>query len=86
MLTVFIVNAILVLIVRRVYFSPLSKNPVPKLAALTSFYYTFLEFRGDRHLFVDKLHGKYGPIIRIGPYYVSIPDPAAVEEIYGVGS
>ena len=86
MLATIVAIAVLAFILQRVYFHPLSKIPGPKLAALTSFYYTFHEFRGDRHFFIDKLHRKYGAIVRIGPSYVSCSDPAAVKEIYGVGS
>src|SRR5271156_5155469 len=86
MLTVFLAIAILGLAIRRLYFSPLSKVPGPKLAAVSTLYYTFHEFYGDRHFFIDRLHHKYGPLVRIGPNYVSISEPSAVKEIYGVGS
>ena len=86
MLATIVVIAVLAFILQRVYFHPLSKIPGPKLAALTSLYYTFHEFRGDRHFFINNLHRKYGAIVRIGPSYVSCSDPAAVKEIYGVGS
>ena len=86
MLVLIIAIAAFAFVLRRVYFSTLSKIPGPKLAALTSLYYTAHEFKGDRHLFVDKLHQQYGPMVRIGPNYISISDPAAIKEIYGVGS
>jgi hypothetical protein len=86
MLSVILTFALFAVVIRRLYFSPLSKIPGPILAAITSLYYTFHEFCGDRHIFIDGLHRKYGPIVRIGPNYVSISDPAAVKEIYGVGS
>jgi hypothetical protein len=86
MLAVIIAIAAFAFVIRRVFFSPLSNIPGPKLTALTSLYYTFHEFKGDRYLFIDKLHHIYGPIVRIAPNYVSLSDPAAVKEIYGVGS
>jgi hypothetical protein len=86
MLPFIVAVVILAIAIRRLYFHPLSKVPGPKLAAVTSLYYTFHEFRGDRHFFVDRLHRRYGPIVRIGPNYISASDPAAVKEIYGVGS
>jgi len=86
MLATVVAIAVLAFIIKRVYFHPLSNIPGPKLAALTSLYYTFHEFRGDRHFFIDKLHRKYGEIVRIVPSYVSCADPAAIKEIYGVGS
>lgn len=86
MLSTLLLIVLILFFIRRVYFSPLTKIPGPKLAALTSLYYTYHEFKGDRHLFIDSLHHKYGPIVRIGPNYVAISDTAAVKEIYGVGS
>ena len=64
MLGTIVAIAVLAFILQRVYFHPLSKIPGPKLAALTSLYYTFHEFRGDRHFFIDKLHRKYGHSVR----------------------
>ena len=86
MLSIFILIIFAIYAIRRAYFGPLSRIPGPKVAALTSLYYTYHEFKGDRHIFIDSLHHKYGPLVRIGPNYVSISDPAAVREIYGVGS
>ena len=80
------VVAVTALVIYRIYFTQLSKIPGPKLAALTSLYYTFHEFQGDRQFFINALHKKYGPIVRIGSDYVSISDPTVVKEIYGVGS
>lgn len=63
--------------VYRLYFSPISHIPGPKLAALTlwyEFYYDVIV--GGQYTFhIAKLHDKYGPIIRINPYEVHVSDP-----------
>lgn len=52
----------------RVYFSPLSKFPGPKLAAASSwyeFYYEFIYKGGSQFAFhIDELHQEYGTTIK----------------------
>jgi hypothetical protein len=68
--------------VRRLYFSPLSKLPGPKSAALTKLW-DANEFRvGRASVTRKKLHAQYGDIIRIGPNEVSINNVDAVAKIY----
>ncbi|KAF3483738.1 cyrochrome P450 [Arthroderma uncinatum] len=66
----------------QVWFSPLSRFPGPKIAAITylyEFYYDAI-LKG-RYIFkVKELHKKYGPIIRISPQELHINDP----HFYGV--
>ncbi|KAJ3544300.1 hypothetical protein NM208_g3131 [Fusarium decemcellulare] len=71
----------------RLYLSPLSKIPRPKLAALTTWYeYYYDVFLPGQYVFkIKKLHEHYGPIIRITPDEVSFSDPGAVDIIYAPG-
>lgn len=68
----------------RIYFSPLSHIPGPKLAAATilyEFYYDVI--LGGQYTFkIIKLHKTYGPIIRISPHEVHIADPDYYIELY----
>ncbi|KAM5431408.1 hypothetical protein MferCBS31731_007894 [Microsporum ferrugineum] len=65
-------------------FSPLSKFPGPKIAAVTylyEFYYDAI-LKG-RYIFkVKELHKKYGPIIRISPREIHIDDPHFYSILY----
>ncbi|KAL1989662.1 hypothetical protein VTN49DRAFT_6859 [Thermomyces lanuginosus] len=72
------------LVVYRLYFSPLSKFPGPKLAAATllyEFYYDVVR-RGQYTFKIKELHKQYGPIIRISPYELHVNDPAFYETLY----
>lgn len=68
----------------RLYFSPISHIPGPKLAALTwayEFYYDIV--LGGKYVFkIIELHKKYGPIIRINPEEVHVGDPEFFPVLY----
>ena len=66
--------------------SPLSRVPGPKVAALTSWYLDSLYWKETGCPFVEELHRKYGPIVRVGPNEVVVNDPEQVQVIYGVRS
>ncbi|OJJ51796.1 hypothetical protein ASPZODRAFT_149003 [Penicilliopsis zonata CBS 506.65] len=68
----------------RLYFHPLHVFPGPKIAAVTSLYQFFHDgIRGGRYLWeVEKMHEKYGPIVRINPHELHIKDPQYFDTIY----
>ncbi|KAF2195494.1 putative cytochrome P450 [Zopfia rhizophila CBS 207.26] len=77
---------IITLFLYRVYFSPLSHIPGSKLAAATSwysFYFDALKI-GRYFVEVEKIHRKYGPIVRITPTEIHIDDPTFFNELYNV--
>ncbi|KZT51464.1 cytochrome P450 [Calocera cornea HHB12733] len=76
--------AIVGYVVKQRIFHPLSKYGGPFLASLTDLWSTYLAYRGDWHVVMDRLHKKYGPIVRIAPNEVSISDPAAMKVIYSI--
>ncbi|KAK4243558.1 cytochrome P450 [Corynascus novoguineensis] len=61
----------------RACLSPLSRIPGPKLAAITYWYETYYEvYKGGQYFrMIDKMHAKYGPIVRITPNEVHFEDP-----------
>ncbi|KAK3693065.1 cytochrome P450 [Podospora appendiculata] len=70
--------------IRRVWFSPLSKFPGPKFAALTlwnEFYWDVVK-RGTFMWKIEEMHKKYGPIVRINPFEIHILDPDYYNELY----
>ncbi|RWA09879.1 hypothetical protein EKO27_g5244 [Xylaria grammica] len=71
----------------RLYFSPLSSIPGPKLAALTYWYEFYYDgYKGGKYTFkVKEFHEKYGPIVRINPHHVHINDIDFYDTIYAPG-
>ena len=68
----------------RLYFSPISSFPGPKLAALTlwyEFYYDVI-LEGQYTFHLRDLHARYGPIIRINPYELHVSDSNFYEKLY----
>ncbi|KAF8165173.1 cytochrome P450 [Crassisporium funariophilum] len=78
----------LLIVIRRIFFHPLSGFPGPRLAALTSFYKTYYEVLKGGELLqkIHELHAAHGPIIRIAPNELHFSDHKAYSKIYGVGS
>ncbi|KAI0434028.1 putative cytochrome P450 [Xylaria sp. FL1042] len=70
----------------RLYLSPLSKIPGPKLAAISTLYeayYDLVHKGGGRFAFkIKELHERYGPIVRVGPNEVHIDDPEYYNVVY----
>jgi hypothetical protein len=72
------------LIFYRLFLSPLAKFPGPRLAAATKLYETYFAIvKGGRFTWeIDRLHQKYGPVIRITPYELHIKDPDYYDVLY----
>ncbi|KAJ8129569.1 hypothetical protein O1611_g4059 [Lasiodiplodia mahajangana] len=72
------------LVFYRLYLSPLSKFPGPKLAAISKWYEFYYDviLRGQFTFQIQKMHKKYGPIVRINPFELHIEDSSYWDELY----
>ena len=74
----------IILGIRRVYFSPISHFPGPKLGIATFWYQFYYDvvLSGQYVWKVRDLHKQYGPIVRINPYELHVDDPDFLEDIF----
>ncbi|KUI64499.1 Trichodiene oxygenase [Cytospora mali] len=84
MVVFFYVSYQVFLAVYRVYFSPLSRIPGPKLAALTYLYESYYEIvlGGQYFKRVAQMHEQYGPIVRVTPNEIHFNDPEFIDMVY----
>ncbi|KAI8255633.1 hypothetical protein K4K56_007815 [Colletotrichum sp. SAR 10_98] len=66
--------------------SPLRSVPGPSLARFTDFWYFRRLKQGGFEKVNQRLHERYGPIVRYGPNRYSINDAEALKTIYGHGT
>ncbi|KAI2632022.1 putative cytochrome P450 [Hypoxylon sp. NC1633] len=70
-------------VVYNLYFHPLSNFPGPTLYGASKIPYAFRHCTGSQSLYTQKLHDRYGPVVRIGPGHLSFADRRAWKDIYG---
>ncbi|KAF2467747.1 cytochrome P450 [Lindgomyces ingoldianus] len=80
----------LVLAIYRVTLHPLARFPGPKLTAVTGWYECFLDFfagPGETFAFaIERMHERYGSIVRINPHEIHVSDPDFFDTLYAGGS
>ncbi|KAL4990612.1 cytochrome P450 [Aspergillus falconensis] len=74
----------IILVIYRLYFSPLAKFPGSKITAATGWYEFYFDYwKNGKYIFeIERMHQVYGPIIRVNPDELSIHDPDFYNEIY----
>ncbi|KAM5464683.1 hypothetical protein MauCBS54593_006774 [Microsporum audouinii] len=82
-----LVGYILVKCIYDLFFHPLRNFPGPKVAAIGSFYEFYYDVIKDgTYLWeIEKMHQKYGPIIRINSNSIHIRDPEYYSTVYAGG-
>ena len=79
--------AISFLVFYRLVLHPLARYPGPRLAAISigyEFYYDAI--KGGMYTFeIQRMHEKYGPIVRISPNELHTNEPSFIDELYAGG-
>ncbi|KAI1078086.1 cytochrome P450 [Whalleya microplaca] len=79
-----VTSIVLAWLIRNRYHNGLNKYPGPFLASLTD-WWRFWDVYGQRpDITHQKLHAKYGDVVRLGPNCLSFADPKALKSIYGL--
>lgn len=77
---------ILALAIHRLHIHPLAHFPGPKLAAATKWYEFWYDIivppGGQYSAIINRLHDKYGDVVRINPDELHIRDPDMYEHVY----
>ncbi|KAL4913246.1 cytochrome P450 [Aspergillus aurantiobrunneus] len=83
-----VVLAVVLLLTKiyRVYTGPLAQLPGPAISKWTGLVLQKHLFAGDRPRYVQQLHQKYGPIVRISPTELDVSVSAAAKSIHKVAS
>ncbi|KAI0451110.1 cytochrome P450 [Xylaria acuta] len=73
-----------IVVIYRLYFSPLADFPGPRIAAATGWYEFYYQYWLDgKYIFeIEKMHKIYGPIVRVNPEELSIDDATFYNELY----
>lgn len=69
-------------VVKRLFFGPLSQIPGPKLAAVSNIWYAYHAKNGTTATLGKWLHRRYGPAVRVGPNEVWFDSKEAYDIIY----
>ncbi|KAK1145828.1 hypothetical protein N8T08_003774 [Aspergillus melleus] len=75
----------LVYVLYNYLFHPLRHIPGPLLAGLTPWVQLYHGLKGDRHLWLYRLHETYGSHVRVAPNFVSVNTAQGLHDIYGHG-
>ncbi|KAE8147306.1 cytochrome P450 [Aspergillus avenaceus] len=67
------------------FLHPLRRYPGPVLASITPWVQLYHGLKGDRHLWLHRLHEQHGSHVRVAPNFISINTAQGLHDIYGHG-
>ncbi|KAI0477768.1 cytochrome P450 [Xylariaceae sp. FL0804] len=71
-------------LIRNRFYHGLHRYPGPFLASLTEFWRLWDVYKRRPDITHQKLHAKYGDVVRLGPNTLSFADPKVLKSIYGL--
>lgn len=77
-----LLTLLVAVITHRLFLSPLSRIPGPRLAALSNIWYASHARNGTTAALAKRLHQLYGPVVRVGPEEVWFNTKEAYDLIY----
>ncbi|KAF9884372.1 hypothetical protein FE257_001828 [Aspergillus nanangensis] len=83
--TVLIV-ALIARIIHNKYRHGIDSIPGPLLASYSDLWRLYVVSRRHPHTVHQKLHRKYGELVRLGPNCVSVSDPDVIKTVYGINA
>ncbi|KAF1922663.1 cytochrome P450 [Didymella exigua CBS 183.55] len=82
-LVVFFLAVAILRSIQNLFFHPLARYPGPRLAAISPLLHIYHFIAGDAVRWLDRLHHKYGDVVRVEPNRLSYIAPQAWKDIYG---
>ncbi|KID78805.1 Cytochrome P450 family protein, partial [Metarhizium brunneum ARSEF 3297] len=82
----FVGIALLSILVINYFRNPLRSVPGPFWARFSNLWLVYHTRQGRMHRKMIELHGKYGPLVRLGPHEISTADIDSLRTIYGPGN
>ena len=81
-----IVSSLIAFFAKNYFQKGLHKVPGPLFGGLTNWYRIYYVLVGRRQdINQNRMHDKYGDVVRYGPNLISFANPLAIQDIYGIG-
>ncbi|KAL8680910.1 MAG: hypothetical protein Q9186_002922 [Xanthomendoza sp. 1 TL-2023] len=71
-------------VIQQTILSPLKSIPGPFLARFSNLWQFFVYAQGKQFTVLQRLHNRYGPIVRVGPKHLSLNSPTLVKTVYSL--
>jgi hypothetical protein len=86
-LSVYVLSLVLSVTLYRVSpFHPLSRFPGPFFARISRVWWSYACRAGHQHILLQRLHDKYGDVVRVGPNQLSFREASTIPAIFGARS
>ncbi|KAF9890054.1 hypothetical protein FE257_006734 [Aspergillus nanangensis] len=81
-----LIVSLIVRVIRNKYGYGIDSIPGPFLASCSDLWRLYVVSRRHPHTVHQRLHRKYGELVRLGPNCVSVSDPEVIKTVYGINA